>query len=56
MKYKSRKLIVAGAIFALAFAYISFTKTDLPPNFVDLTKWLFAVYAAGNVGSKFANK
>ena len=56
MNWKSRKLVVAAVIFIIATIFIIWTKLDLPPNYVDLIKWLFGIYSVGNVGTKFAHK
>ena len=56
MNYRSRKLIVVASVFIISTIFIMWTRLDLPPNYVDLVKWLVGIYVVGNVGSKFSGK
>jgi len=52
---KSRKFIAAIALFlaATAFVFTGYTEFD---GWADLMKWVFGIYAAGNVGVHTASK
>ena len=53
--YKSRKLLCALALFVVATVFVFIGQTDFQ-GWSDFVKWVFGIYAAGNVGEHVANK
>jgi|TARA_R110000824_G_scaffold3650_1_gene17258 hypothetical protein len=53
--YKSRKLLCALALFVVATVFVFIGQTDFN-GWSDFVKWVFGIYAAGNVGAYVANK
>ena len=49
MNLGSKKLLCAGACFIAASAFVVLGKADFQ-GWADFTKWIFGIYAAGNVG------
>jgi len=49
MNLASKKLLCAGACFIAASAFVVLGKADFQ-GWADFTKWIFGIYAAGNVG------
>ena len=55
MNLKSRKLLCAAICFAAATAAMLGGIADFG-GWADFTKWIFGLYAAGNVGEHVAKK
>ena len=55
MNLKSRKLLCAGICFTAATAAMLAGIGDFA-GWADFTKWIFGIYAAGNVGDHVAKK
>jgi hypothetical protein len=53
--FKSRKLLCAIALFIVATVFVFIGQTDFQ-GWSDFVKWVFGIYAAGNVGEHVANK
>ena len=53
--FKSRKLLCALALFIAATVFVFIEQTDFQ-GWSDFVKWVFGIYAAGNVGEHVANK
>jgi len=53
--FKSRKLLCALALFTAATVFVFIGQTDFE-GWSDFIKWVFGIYAAGNVGEHVANK
>jgi len=53
--FKSRKLLCALALFIAATVFVFIGQTDFQ-GWSDFVKWVFGIYAAGNVGAHVANK
>ena len=53
--FKSRKLLCALALFIVATVFVFIGQTDFQ-GWSDFVKWVFGIYAAGNVGEHVANK
>ena len=51
---KSRKLLCAIALFIVATVFVFIGQTDFQ-GWSDFVKWVFGIYAAGNVGEHTAN-
>ena len=49
MEVKSRKLVAAGLCFIAASIFVALGKADFA-GWAEFTKWIFGIYAAGNVG------
>ena len=54
MNLASKKLLCAGACFIAASAFVVLGKADFQ-GWADFVKWVFGIYAAGNVGEHGAN-
>ena len=52
--FKSRKLLCAIALFITATVFVFISQTDFQ-GWSDFVKWVFGIYAAGNVGEHVAN-
>ena len=52
--FKSRKLLCALALFIVATVFVFIGQTDFQ-GWSDFVKWVFGIYAAGNVGEHVAN-
>ena len=52
--FKSRKLLCALALFVAATVFVFIGQTDFE-GWSDFIKWVFGIYAAGNVGEHVAN-
>ena len=55
MNLKSRKLLCAGICFTAATAAMLAGIGDFD-GWADFTKWIFGIYAAGNVGEHVAKQ
>jgi hypothetical protein len=55
MNLKSRKLLCAGICFISAGAFVLAGKASFV-EWADFIKWIFGLYAAGNVGEHVAGK
>lgn len=55
MNLKSRKLLCAGVCFASASIALAFGMADFQ-GWSDFVKWVFGIYAAGNVGEHVTKK
>lgn len=55
MNLKSRKLLCAGVCFASASVALGFGLADFQ-GWSDFVKWIFGIYAAGNVGEHVSKK
>ena len=53
--FKSRKLLCALALFITATVFVVIGQTDFQ-GWYDFVKWVFGIYAAGNVGEYTASK
>ena len=53
--FKSRKLLCALALFIAATVFVFIGQTDFQ-GWSDFVKWVFGIYAAGNVGEHVASK
>jgi hypothetical protein len=49
MNLGSKKLLCAGLCFLAATAFVVLGKADFQ-GWAEFTKWIFGIYAAGNVG------
>tara|TARA_Y100000593_G_C4085498_1_gene225948 strand:- start:134 stop:322 length:189 start_codon:yes stop_codon:yes gene_type:complete len=49
MKISNRKLVCAGVCFLAASIFVAIGKADFT-GWADFVKWVFGIYAAGNVG------
>jgi len=49
MNLASKKLVCAGVCFAAASVFVVLGKAEFQA-WADFTKWIFGIYAAGNVG------
>tara|TARA_Y100000310_G_scaffold101763_1_gene99879 strand:+ start:1794 stop:1970 length:177 start_codon:yes stop_codon:yes gene_type:complete len=55
MDLKSRKLICASVCFVAASTFVALGKADFA-GWAEFVKWVFGIYAAGNVGEHVAVK
>lgn len=55
MNLKSRKLLCAGVCFASASIALAVGLADFQ-GWSDFVKWVFGIYAAGNVGEHVSKK
>lgn len=55
MNLKSRKLLCAGVCFAAASIALAVGLADFQ-GWSDFVKWVFGIYAAGNVGEHVSKK
>tara|TARA_B100001094_G_scaffold161147_1_gene155890 strand:- start:5511 stop:5684 length:174 start_codon:yes stop_codon:yes gene_type:complete len=55
MSLKSRKLLCAGICFGIATGCLLMNMATFQ-EWGDFTKWIFGLYAAGNVGEHVAKK
>ena len=55
MNFKSRKLLCAGMCFVAATGVLLYGSCVFV-EWADFTKWIFGLYAAGNVGEHVAKK
>tara|TARA_Y100000310_G_scaffold45389_1_gene42298 strand:+ start:1166 stop:1333 length:168 start_codon:yes stop_codon:yes gene_type:complete len=55
MDLKSRKLVCAVVLFLSACGALFLGKTDFA-GWAEFMKWVFGIYAAGNVGEHVASK
>jgi len=55
MDLSSKKLLCAGICFLAASTFVVLGKADFQ-GWADFTKWIFGIYAAGNVGEHVSNK
>ena len=55
MNLLSKKLICAGILFVAASVFVILGKADFQ-GWADFTKWVFGIYAAGNVGEHVSKK
>ena len=55
MDLKSRKLLCAGVCFAAASIALTVGLADFQ-GWSDFVKWVFGIYAAGNVGEHVSKK
>ena len=49
MNISNRKLVCAGVCFIAASVFVGLVKPDFA-GWADFVKWVFGIYAAGNVG------
>ena len=49
MDLASKKLVCAGVCFVAASIFVVLGKADFQ-GWAEFTKWIFGIYAAGNVG------
>ena len=49
MNLASKKLVCAGVCFLAASTFVILGKADFQ-GWAEFTKWIFGIYAAGNVG------
>ena len=49
MNLNSKKLLCAGVCFVAASVFVGIGKADFA-GWADFVKWVFGIYAAGNVG------
>jgi len=54
MNLASKKLICAGVCFIAASVFVVLGKAEFQ-GWADFTKWIFGIYAAGNVGEHVSN-
>ena len=54
MKISNRKLVCAGVCFIAASVFVGLGKADFA-GWADFVKWVFGIYAAGNVGDHASN-
>lgn len=52
---KSRKLLFALTLFITSVCFVIFDQAAFS-EWVDFTKWVFGIYAAGNVGEHLSTK
>jgi len=52
--FNSRKLITASILFVVSTIFVIVDKAIFT-DWTEFMKWVFAIYAAGNVGEHFAN-
>ena len=55
MNLKSKKLMCAGICFLAATIFVLAGKADFY-GWAEFVKWIFGIYAAGNVGEHVAKK
>lgn len=55
MNLKSRKLLCAGICFVTATTALGLGQADFQ-GWADFVKWVFGIYAAGNVGEHISDK
>ena len=55
MELKSRKLVCAFVCFLAATTFVILGKADFT-GWADFVKWIFGIYAAGNVGEHVSTK
>ena len=55
MNLGSKKLICAGVCFLAATIFVGIGKADFA-GWAEFVKWIFGIYAAGNVGEHVAKK
>jgi hypothetical protein len=55
MNLGSKKLLCAGICFVAASIFVALGKADFA-GWAEFVKWVFGIYAAGNVGEHAANK
>jgi len=54
MNLTSRKLVCAFVCFLAATVFVILGKADFQ-GWAEFTKWIFGIYAAGNVGEHVSN-
>ena len=54
MNISNRKLVCAGVCFIAASVFVGLGKADFA-GWADFVKWVFGIYAAGNVGEHASN-
>jgi len=54
MNLASKKLLCAGICFLAASTFVILGKADFQ-GWAEFTKWIFGIYAAGNVGEHVSN-
>ena len=55
MNLKIKKLLCAGICFLAATVFVLACKADFA-GWAEFTKWIFGIYAAGNVGEHVSKK
>ena len=55
MDLGSKKLLCAGVCFLAATVFVVLRKAEFQA-WADFTKWIFGIYAAGNVGEHASKK
>ena len=55
MNIGNRKLVCAGICFLAACVFVAIGKADFY-GWAEFVKWIFGIYAAGNVGEHVAKK
>ena len=55
MNLASKKLLCAGICFLAATIFVALGKADFY-GWAEFVKWIFGIYAAGNVGEHVAKK
>ena len=55
MDLGSKKLLCAGVCFLAATIFVVLVKAEFQA-WADFTKWIFGIYAAGNVGEHASKK
>lgn len=55
-RFSSRKLFFALLLLGLATAYLLLTEDSSFTEWADFAKWIFGIYAAGNVGTEVAKQ
>tara|TARA_R110000824_G_scaffold228222_1_gene416039 strand:- start:366 stop:560 length:195 start_codon:yes stop_codon:yes gene_type:complete len=55
MNISNRKLVCAGVCFLAASIFVALGKADFT-GWAEFVKWIFGIYAAGNVGEHAASK
>jgi hypothetical protein len=51
VNWLSRKLIITGVLFGCATLFLLIGKAEMT-QWMDFSKWIFGIYAAGNVSDK----
>ena len=55
LQLKSKKLMFAMILFITSIVFVAINKADFT-QWADFVKWVFGIYAAGNVGEHVSNK
>jgi len=55
VNWLSRKLIGASILFIASIVFLVTGHCDMP-QWMEFNKWIFGIYAAGNIGSKITNR